>query len=103
MAGSPSAQPIFNDKAYYDKALHNYESVSVKPDQVLQEWVDGPFFSVFLEEFLTNVSNCQLDNPLNVLGIGSGDGMHIKILLSIASILKISFFKQDHKYWYNKI
>ena len=76
MAESSSAQPIFNNKAYYDKALHNYESVSVKSDQVLQEWIDGSFFSGFLEELVTNVGNCQHDNPLNVLGVGSGNGMY---------------------------
>ena len=86
MAGSTSAKPIFNDKAYYDKALHNCESVSVNGGQVLQEWIDGPFFSGFVEELVTNVSNCQLDNPLNVLGVGSGDGMYLKVLLLISLI-----------------
>ena len=68
-------KPIFSDKPYYTKAHNNYLSVCDKPKQVVQEWINGPFFCGFLEELVTNVSNRQLDNPLNVLGVGSGDGV----------------------------
>ena len=83
MAASPPTliKPIFSDSAYYTKAFNNYLSVCDKPEQVVQEWINGPFFSGFMEELVTNVSNCQLDNPLNVLGIGSGDGVYINIFL----------------------
>ena len=66
-------RPLTNNKDYYTKAFNYYISQSNNLD-VIKKWTEGPFCYYVRKQLVENVANFTQEEPVHVLGVGSGEG-----------------------------
>ena len=75
-------KPLSSNQDYYDKAYEHYTiSESNNTLEVMQKWAGGPFHDNVVKKLVANLSTSRQVKPLHMLGVGSGGGKFVCLLL----------------------
>ena len=66
-------RPISSNQEYYTKT-HNYYISRSNKREVFQKWTEGPFCHRVVNKLVENLAHYGPDEPVHVLGVGSGNG-----------------------------